>query len=1166
MSFLETVARVKSYLREHDRVSLRGLKREFDLDDEALEELAEELVDVQQVATRSGNVLAWRGSSAGVSSSALQSEDPHSAIRNAVDPGREAPQPFGGEAVERPRPAPYTPRHLAEKILQSRSALEGERKQVTVLFADLKGSMELAEQLGPEEWHSILDRFFQILTEGVHRFEGTVNQYTGDGIMALFGAPISHEDHAQRACYTALHLQDAVRAYADVLRRTQGVSLSTRIGINSGEVVVGKIGDDLRMDYTAQGHSVGLAQRMEQLAAADSTYLSAHTARLVEGYFQLRDLGEFELKGVGSPLRVHELRGVGALRTRLDSARARGFSKFVGRDREMASLDSALEAAIAGHGQVVGVVAEAGTGKSRLCLEFVERCRARGIRVNAAHCPAHGKTVPYLPLLEMLRDVFGIEGSDSDHEARRKIAGELMLLDESFQSLLPILFEFMGVGDPSKPATGMSPEGRQQRLYAFVRHLVQARSEREPTVLFLDDLHWIDPGSDAFLAQSVDAAAQTRTLWLVNFRPEYQAAWMSKSYYQQLPLRPLEPEAVAALLEDLLGNDPSVAGLPARVHERTGGNPFFTEEIVQSLVEDGNLVGTRGAYRLETEIDALHIPNTVRSVLAARLDRLGEREKRLLQTASVIGKEFSDPLLRALVAGSDHDALPAAEFGDAIATLSRAEFIYERALYPEAEYAFKHPLTHEVAYRSQLGSRRAELHAGVAGAIERLEADKLDERAALLAYHWEQAGQALTAAQWHERGAAVAGFDSPTEALRHWEKVWELLHTAPSSEEAVALRLRAVSALLNFGWRLGMARERLQQLFEEGKALAIERGDVREQVRLHYALGLMEEEDARRALAIFRESLSLTDATGDPELLWSARTTLDWSLWLVGDLASALQVADEQVALGEVDPGLGRATLGISTADSLWHRGVILADLGRFREATEMFERARERAQRFGENEMASWVDLFWSRALVLAGDAAGALSTARRAIEATEKIGSVLGRQLAYGTRGVALLLHVDWRGARESLEAALELGRQKSSGGFMRPYDVAALAEAHLGLGEDSRARRLAEEAIEIASRRGMLVAEVCAHLARARVWLAQGGVEARIEVEASLERASELVRSTGARSYEPQICVERARLAGLLSDDVGRQRGLREAHRLFVEMGAGGRAENVTRELAR
>jgi class 3 adenylate cyclase/tetratricopeptide (TPR) repeat protein len=1051
--------------------------------------------------------------------------------------------------------------------LQSKSALEGERKQVTVMFADVKGSMELAEQLGPEDWHGILERFFAILAEGVHRFEGTVNQYTGDGIMALFGAPIAHEDHAQRACYAALYLRDTLRAYADELRRTQGISLSTRIGINSGEVVVGKIGDDLRMDYTAQGHTVGLAQRMEQTAAADSTHLTAHTARLVEGYFQLRDLGDFELKGVGEPLRVHALEGVGALRTRLDSSRSRGFSTFVGREREMASLDAALEAAIAGSGHVVGVVADAGTGKSRLCHEFVERCRARGIRVNEAHCPAHGKTIPYLPLLEMLRDIFGIDARDSDHEARRKIAGELMLLDETFQTLLPILFEFMGVADPAKPAPAMSPEGRQQKLFAFVRHLVQARSEREPSVLFVDDLHWIDPGSDAFLAHSVEAAAQTRTLWLVNFRPEYQAEWMGKSFYQQLPLRPLASSEIAALLVELLGNDPSVAVLPARIQARTGGNPFFIEEIVQALVENGSLEGVKGGYRLVTADDALELPATVQSVLAARLDRLPEREKRLLQTASVIGKEYSGALLERVVAASGRHAIAAAELSEALAALARAEFIFEAALYPEVEYAFKHPLTQEVAYTSQLATRRAELHAAVARAIEDLRADKLDERAALLAYHWEQAGEAMTSAQWYARAAGVAGRDSPAEAMRHWDRVRALLAPLDPTDAAVDLRLQAASQLLVYGLRQGMSRERMDQIFTEGRALAASRGSVREQVRLLYgiAINYLNLGELRRSISYCEESLALADASGEPELRWVTREILEFVRMLVGELDAALRVSDEQMELIQPDPLIGLGMVGISGANSCSHRMMILIDLGRFDEAEDANRRFAAMAHRSNESELICWNDCFHSRLYVRRGEVQSALSIARRAIESAERSGSLLSRVGSHGHYGIALAENGEWKAAILSLDLALELTRANAVGHFWESDFVAAQAEAHLGLSDGPRARELAVSAIEIARRMEMRVAEARGLLALSRVLLTLDGATAREEIESALDVAEALVRSTGARVYAPQIHVERARLAGALSDPASREQHLREAHRLFTELGATGHADRVASLLA-
>jgi class 3 adenylate cyclase len=362
----------------------------------------------------------------------------------------------------------YTPKHLADKILQSKSALEGERKQVTVLFADVKGSLELAEQLDPEEWHRILERFFEILAEGVHRFEGTVNQYTGDGIMALFGAPIAHEDHAERACYAALHIRGAVREYANEVRARHGVPFGARIGLNSGEVVVGRIGDDLRMAYTAQGHTVGMAQRMEALAESGHICLSEHTARLVEGYFELADLGRTKVKGVEAPIGLFDLEGVGEFRTRLDRSRARGLSKFVGRDADMAVLEAALERAHAGSGQVVGVAADAGTGKSRLCAEFVDGLRARGIPVLEARGVAHGKSIPMLPMLELWRAFYGIGEEDGPEATRAKIAGRLLLMDEGYREALPIVFDVFGVPDPAHPAPKLEPEQRQKRLHGVV--------------------------------------------------------------------------------------------------------------------------------------------------------------------------------------------------------------------------------------------------------------------------------------------------------------------------------------------------------------------------------------------------------------------------------------------------------------------------------------------------------------------------------------------------------------------------------------------------------------------------------------------------------------------------------------------------------------------------
>jgi len=649
----------------------------------------------------------------------------------------------GGTADRTREPRAYTPRHLIEKILVTRGALQGERKQVTVLFADMVDSLQLAERLDAEEWHRLLDRFFQILAEGIHRFEGTINQFTGDGVMALFGAPVAHEDHARRGCHAALHLMDELRSYASGLRAV-GREFAVRMGLNSGEVVVGTIGDDLRMDYTAQGHTVGLAARMEQMAQPGTVYVSEHTARLVEGFFTLRDQGTPALKGVSTPVRVFALLGVGPLRTRLDAASVLGFSRLVGREEELVWLDGVLARALESNGQVVSVVGEAGVGKSRVCLEFVNRCRARTIAVHQAHCPAHGASVPLLPIRELVRSFFGLGDGEPAEVVRQKVADQLRAVDPGSADALPLLLDFLGVPEPDAPA--VSPGGHE-RIAAFLRRFVRLRSASEPLVLLLDDAHWIDRESDALVGELVAAVRGTSTLLIANFRPEYRPAWTGGSHYHQLPLAPLGQEASRELLHELIGSDDSVGDLSDLVRERTGGNPFFIEEVVHALAVSGSLAGERGAYRLTAPLESLTIPATVQSLLAARIDRLSEEAKRVLQAAAVIGKQFEEPLLKTVVGLGDHD------LAAALGGLQEAEFIHQVSPYPEPQYVFRHPLTREVAYHAQLGEQRARLHAEVAAALEKLRVDRLGEYASLIAHHWDASGMRFEAARWRRRAA-----------------------------------------------------------------------------------------------------------------------------------------------------------------------------------------------------------------------------------------------------------------------------------------------------------------------------------------------------------------------------------------------------------------------------
>jgi adenylate cyclase len=1058
-------------------------------------------------------------------------------------------------------PAPL----LADKIRQAKATVEGERKQVTVLFADVKGSMELAEQLDPEEWSRIMQRFFTMLADGVERFEGFVDKFTGDGIMALFGAPIAHEDHAQRACYAALHLRDELKRYADELRLSRGIDFSVRMGINSGAVVVGKIGDDLRMDYTAQGHTVGLAQRMEQLAEAHTICLSEATAKAVAGYVTVRDLGPAKIKGAAEPVHVFELAGMSTRRTRLEVARARGLTRFVGRDAEMDVLEAALARARAGNGQVIGVVAEAGTGKSRLCWEFAEHCRATGMRVIEGRCAPYGKNVPLLPILQIFRHYYGITEQDSEQSAREKLAGRLLLLDEDYREVLPVLFEFFGVPDPDRPAPHIDADLKQRQLFGVLRKLVQHGAE--DTVALIEDLHWIDGASAAWLEEWVDAIAGTRFVLIVNFRPEFEATWVRKSYYQQLPLAPLSTHAVRQLLESLLGPDPSIAGLADTIHARTGGNPFFTEEVVQSLIESGKLKGSTGDYRLTAPVETLDVPASVHAVLAARIDRLAEREKQVLQTAAVIGKEFSEPVLvQVLAEVAPRDAAPA-DLATALRTLAQAEFVYEQALYPVAEYTFKHPLTQQVAYDTLLRERRARVHAAVARATAAIYTEKLDEKAALLAHHCEQAGEAWQAALWHQRAAEWAGVTNAAEGVRHWERVRSILRPLPHTTEALQLGITACVWNLNLAWRLGTPMADATDVFEEGRRLAEEAGDVRAQAALHgtygAVLGLVDG-DPDEYVRYSREATRLADQTEDQGLQIAQRSYLGFGCVFAGRLAEGLESCETACRRLPPDPALGVEFTGYSPfLGILMTQAWLLVRLGRLDEAMAMCDRSEHLALAHGDVEVLTWMQLTRIEVDVLRDDAAAARRHARSALETGAK--STTPQSLFVGSLalGVAHRLDGAWNESLAMLKEALRMATSGNNRMF-EAWVRAELVKALLGRSELDRAGQEAHTAVTVARTQHCRYDEVRANVALAHTQLPRADAAAQARVEQALVRAQELIDETGARAYQPEVHECRAYLARLRGDVPTARREREEARRFYVKMGATAQVERLAREI--
>ena len=684
----------------------------------------------------------------------------------------------GNDAARFASPNAYTPAHLAERILTSRTALEGERKQVTVLFVDMKGSMELLAERDAEDARKLLDPVLERLMEAVHRYEGTVNQVMGDGIMALFGAPLAHEDHAVRACYAALRMQDAVRRHTEELRRTQGVEVQVRVGLNSGDVVVRTIGSDLRMDYTAVGQTTHLAARMEQLAPPGTIRLTADTLRLAEGFVEVRPLGPVPVKGLAEAVDVFELTGAAAVRTRLQAARARGFTRFVGRDNELEQIHQAAEQAKRGRGQIVAVVGEPGVGKSRLFYEFLHSHRTQDWLVCEASSVSYGKATPFLPLAELLRAYFRIEERDDTRTVRAKVTGTMLTLDRALEDVVPALLWLLDALVPDDAFLATDPAERRHRAVDAARRLLVRESRMRPMLLVFEDLHWIDAETQAFLDGFIDNVPTSPILLAVNYRPEYRHRWGNKTYYRQLRIDPLPPESADELLHVLLGDEPALRALKVWLVERTEGNPLFLEESVRTLVETRALVGDAGAYRLARPLDSIQVPSTVQAILSARIDRLSPELKRLLQAAAVVGKDVPVALLNA-IADVSGDTLHAA-----LAELQAAEFLYETHLFPDLEYTFKHALTHEVAYGGVLQDRRRALHAALVGALERIHGDRRIEYVELLAHHAVRGGLADKAVQYlREAGDKSMGRSAMREAAAFFEAALDVLAGLPETAE-----------------------------------------------------------------------------------------------------------------------------------------------------------------------------------------------------------------------------------------------------------------------------------------------------------------------------------------------------------------------------------------------
>ena len=795
------------------------------------------------------------------------------------------------------------------------ASLDGERKTVTALFADIKGSTELMEKLDPEQARAVIDPALKLMIDAAHRYDGYVVQSTGDGIFALFGAPVAHEDHPQRALYAALRLQEELRRYSAEVVADGGMPIESRVGVNTGEVVVRSIATGAgQTEYTPIGHTTNLASRMQAVAPTGSIAISEQTRKLVEGYFQLRPLGPTRVKGVSEPVNVYEVTGLGPLRTRLQRAAGRGLTKFVGREREMEALEHAAEQARSGHGQIVAAIAEAGTGKSRLFYEFKAKNQS-GWMVLETFSVSHGKASAYLPVIDLLHGYFKITGEDDQRTRQEKLTGRVLALDRSLEDTLPYLFSLLGILEGEDPLAQMDGQLKRRRTLEVIKRILLHESLNQPLMVMFEDLHWIDEATQELLNLLADSIGTAKFLLLVNYRPEYSHQWNSKTYYTQLRLDPLGRESADEMLTALLGDSVAISPLKRVIIEKTEGNPFFMEETVQVLFDEGALVRDGAAVKLTKSLDALKIPPTVQGILAARIDRLPSDAKELLQTLAVIGRDFPLSLIRAVVTKSED------ELNRLLNDLQLGEFIYEQPAVGDTQYVFKHALTQEVAYNSVLMERRQQLHERTGAALERLYSAAVEEHLAELAHHYDRSANPDQAVKYLMRaGKQALNRSAFAEAQAQLQHGFEWVKKLAESPERYVRELELVSTLAQvLIVTRGFTAPETRAAAERARDLAEKGGNLAQLVVQVYGIwrSIVNTGDYSTAALLADRILHLAQREGSPTSLgFACRAQIDVSFYrgdLVGveDNFSRLSGCLEAAGFRQVP---GAAVAGIGTA------------------------------------------------------------------------------------------------------------------------------------------------------------------------------------------------------------------------------------------------------------
>jgi class 3 adenylate cyclase/tetratricopeptide (TPR) repeat protein len=959
-------------------------------------------------------------------------------------------------------PDTYTPSHLATKILTSRKMLERERKHITVLFADMKGSMELVAARDPEEARAILDPVLELMMEAVHRYEGTVNQVMGDGIMALFGAPLAHEDHAVRACYAALRMREAVKEYA---ARIGNAGIHIRIGINSGDVVVRAISSDLHMDYTAVGQTTHLASRMEQLAEPDRILLTAQTHLLTEGYVDVSPRGAVAIKGLPNPVEVYELVSASRRTGRFEATALRGLSRFIGRGAELRSLAAALDIARRGMGQVVGVVGEPGVGKSRLVHEFVHSEHTEGWLVLESDAVAYDKLTPYFAVKKLFRRYFGIEHQDDADVIITKVRAKLRALEIASGTGLAPLLALLDVPSTESQWSALDPPARRLRTIDISRSLLVRESLVRPLALVFDDLQWIDTESRAVLDSIVDAVSSARIMLVASYRLEYAHGWTAKDYYTELRLEPLGKRPAEELLGALLGNGSAVDEVKLVLIARTEGNPFFLEECVRSLIETRVLVGEPGAYRVARPLKDGVVPLTVQALLAARIDRLSDDDRQLLELAAVIGKDVP---LRLVQAVADR---PEDELRGALSRLESAQFLYATQLAPDLEYTFKHALSHEVAYQSALHESRRSLHARIVDAMERVYAGHLAERVERLAHHalsGERWGKAVAYAR--EAGTKALARSAYRDAAEHFEHALGALahlpHGPSATEAAIDVRFDLRTALTPLGYH-----ERIGEHLREAERLARELDDKRRLARVSAYLAdyFRQLGEHAEAIATGERARAIACRLGDVPLEIASNTYLGHACQNTGQYRRAMTLfrRNADLAAGQLSSG----TLGLPFIASVQSRiwlASCLNELGEFASGVGVAEEAIRIAETVNHEASLATACSVLGNLYLRMGEPRTAVPFLERGYTLSQARNLNIWISTAEGWLGLAYGMLGRLDEALTHVRSAVE--RDRAMRRFAHhSIRLAGLAECYAWLGQAHEAQEACVQALELARKQG-------------------------------------------------------------------------------------------------